>query len=200
MSNLPSYAPTVRLLVRRQKGQLVQEDGSPLPALRENALCELIINSSDFSNQADRDNLTREKTVDVLPKGSALWARVRPNEDIPATLARHRENKKFFQQSGYAYVKFILDAPLRLVVSDGNQPVLAECPCHIPGLPNVACQSVNEAYTRISEAFEPTRRSHTGNVFACVNYEVETVLHPLNKLRGSARPAAPNPGDLFSVS
>jgi hypothetical protein len=200
MSNLPSYAPTVRLLVRLQKGQFVQENGSPLPALRENALCELIINSSDLSIQAERDNLTREKTVDALPKGSALWARVRPNEDIPATLARHRENKKCSQPSSYAYVKFVLDAPLRLVASDGNQPVLAECPCHIPGLPHVACQSVNEAYTRISEAFEPTRRSHTGNVFACVNYEVESVLQPLSNLRGSARPAAPNLGDQLSLS
>jgi hypothetical protein len=36
-------------------------------------------------------------------------------------------------------------------------------------------ESVNETYTRISEVYEPHRRSHTGNVFQKVLYLRKTV-------------------------
>ena len=177
-----SYAATVRLPVRISDGIVSLADGSALPALRKETSAELILDASDIANKADRDRLTREATCEILLKGTALWARVK-QDDIPASLRPHREEKTSSPISGHAFVKFTAQASLRLIGSEGKRPVLADCACRIPSLPHITCASVNEAYTRISEAFEPSRRSHTGNVFDCVFIEQSGVLVPLEKIR-----------------
>lgn len=68
----------------------------------------------------------------------------------------------------YFLVKVCLQEPLRLELRGTSKPRLLDCRCHIPALKADEKQfadSLNEAYTRISEVFEPTRRSHTGNIF-----------------------------------
>ncbi|MCS7263395.1 MAG: hypothetical protein NZ805_01025 [Armatimonadetes bacterium] len=69
---------------------------------------------------------------------------------------------------GYFLVKVLLQEPLRLEMRGTSSPRLLDCRCHIPALEKHEKQfaaSLNEAYTRVSEVFEPTRRSHTGNIF-----------------------------------
>lgn len=182
MSASESYASSIRLAVRIRDGQVVLADGTPIPALHKDALAELIVDAFSLANDEDRRRLTREAAHEILPRGTLLWARVKLDE-IPSALRVFRESKKALNHSAHDFVQFVAEEPIRLIASEGNLPVLAECKCRIPALPHVGCSSVNEAYTRISEQFEPSRRSHTGNVFACVFVEDAGLLRPLSKLR-----------------
>ena len=197
MSTSSSFSSSVRLPVRITNGFATLIDGTSLPALRKEALADLILDASSLVNEADRLRFTQEASAEILGKGTALWARVKI-DDIPASLRAHRESKKS-SASSLAFVKFVLDAPLRLIGSEGKQPVLSDCVCRIPSLPHVACASVNEAYTRISEVFEPSRRSHTGNVFSCVFFDAAGILQPLKKLRDTplTSPAVAGQASLF---
>jgi len=192
-----SFSSSLRLTVRLTNGFVTLMDGTSLPALHKDASADLILDASSLVHDADRLRLTQEASVEILGKGTALWARVKL-DDIPVTLRAHRESKKSSAASP-AFVKFVLDAPLRLIGSEGKQPVLSDCVCRIPSLPHVACASVNEAYTRISEVFEPSRRSHTGNVFSCVFFDAAGILQPLKKLRNTplASPAVAGLASLF---
>lgn len=46
---------------------------------------------------------------------------------------------------------------------------LKKCKCDIPSL-DLEVNSINQAYTKISEKYEPSRASHAGNVFRKVFY------------------------------
>lgn len=182
MDEPASYASTIRLMLRMTKDGLRLLDGSALPRLHEGAFVEAIIGDAAIVDDAERERLTREQRLEFLPAQASLWARVRI-EDIPGSLALYREAKASTFSGSYRFVKIVLKESLHVTVSAGNLPVLTDCECQIPALPHIVCHSVNEAYTRISEAFEPTRRSHTGNVFQCVGYEQDGQVRPLQALR-----------------
>ena len=80
------------------------------------------------------------------------------------------------------FVPFTLSADLALIIRTGKSAALKECLCHIPSL-QAQAGSINETYTKISVAFEPSRRAHTGNAFRCVFYEKDKTLFPLDDLR-----------------
>lgn len=56
--------------------------------------------------------------------------------------------------------------------------------CDIPALGKVA-NSLNHAYSLISEAYEIERISHIGNVFKKVYYRDDFSYHELDTLRGN---------------
>jgi hypothetical protein len=197
MSTSSTFSSSLRLPVKITNGFVTLMDGTSLPALHKETCADLILDASSLVHDADRLRLTQEASVEIIGKGTALWARVKL-DDIPASLRAHRESKKS-SASSPAFVKFVLDAPLRLIGSEGKQPILSDCACRIPSLPHVVCASVNEAYTRISEAFEPSRRSHTGNVFSCVFFDSLGILQALKKLRNTPLkpPAVAGQASLF---
>ena len=185
-----SYSATVRLPVCLDEKGIRLIDGEPLPALTPGTIGELIVDASDIVDEAVRRQLTRESEKKALSKGESLWARVR-DEALPDELARHRKKHMLATGVPDLFVEFRLDADLSLIVSEGASSELQDCQCSVPALPDVTCKSVNHAYTKISEAFEPSRRSHTGNVFSCVFFMKEGRLHPLRKLEASVRSAKP---------
>ena len=90
---------------------------------------------------------------------------------------------KYFPKLGKGFgVEFELRNDLYLRVRSSKSSLLVECDCRIPSLMFDA-QSVSEAYARISTEFEPSRRSHTGNVFNCVFIDQDFGLAPLAELR-----------------
>jgi len=74
-----------------------------------------------------------------------------------------------------------LKQDLRLVAKN-KKPSLSPCICFIPALQQQV-ESVNEAYTKISLAFEPKRRSNAGNVFLVVFVEQDAYVVSLDTLR-----------------
>jgi hypothetical protein len=62
------------------------------------------------------------------------------------------------------FVEVALKANLSLQVRGDQEARLSPCLCTIPALRHEA-ESLNHAFTLISEAYETKRRSHSGNVF-----------------------------------
>ena len=64
----------------------------------------------------------------------------------------------------YKFVEITLNADLWLQVRGDQEARLSSCPCNISAL-NKEAESLNQAFTLISEAYETKRLSHSGNVF-----------------------------------
>ena len=85
-----------------------------------------------------------------------------------------------------AFVEVLLEEPLYLWSHGTKRATLKPARCTVPALKDLRAESLNEAYRRISERFEPHRRSVGGNVFRCVYY-FEPALdqwRPIGELRG----------------
>ena len=176
------FAQTARLSVKINNGVCTLTDGRPLPAMKTDAYGELAVSPWDIIDDFERDRLLKENTVLFLPAETSIWARVKA-DDIPSELKLCRHSKQAWPKNPGSFVEIQMASPVSLVVRGDGRAALGECNCRIPALPDHECASINEAYTRISEAFEPTRRSHTGNIFNCVFHETGTSLFPLRKLR-----------------
>lgn len=156
-------------------------ESQPLPKLGPNTTAELVLSAYDISDPKELADLTSERPVPLLPKGTTLWARVK-EDHVPAPLSKHRARKTIWPVEPGLFVSFTLIADLALLIRTGKSAALKECRCHIPSL-EAQAGSINEAYTKISVAFEPSRRAHTGSAFRCVFYEKGETLHPLGDLR-----------------
>ena len=182
--NIPDpKARTVRLQVTIENSHCILADGRPLPKLTNNTPAELIFRATSLLDPEDREKYSGELREVILPKQAELWARVK-SDAIENRLEVHRVSKETWGGSGKRgkFVPFHLNQDLYLVKRAGKSSILEECRCHIPAL-EIEVDSVNEAYTRISEAFEPKRRSHAGNVFREVFFEHGFYVFPLERLR-----------------
>jgi hypothetical protein len=178
---LEKTARTVRLNVVLDDGRCTLATGTPLPKLKKGASAELVVYALDLLDENERKKLVSERNIPFLPAGTTLWARVK-EDDIPRNLLPHRKEMTVYPVVPDHFVAFVLEEDLQLKLRAAKGAVLVDCKCGIPSL-NLEAKSVNEAYTRISIAFEPSRRSHTGNAFTCVFIEKENRLHPLENLR-----------------
>jgi len=81
-------------------------------------------------------------------------------------------------------VEVKLIEPLNLIIRGSKDANLDKVNCFIPSL-NSEAYSLNEAYTKISQVFEPKRASHTGNVFKKCYYlcKERGEWYPLDHLR-----------------
>ncbi|MDR1011564.1 MAG: hypothetical protein LBM04_10675 [Opitutaceae bacterium] len=162
-------------------GKLSAADGRKLPPLKDSTWGELVIPLDSLTGtEAGRRYLSGDERALYIPQ-KCLWAFVSTRK-TPEHLIKFVEQKNT-RNGVFLFVRFVLKKELKLAGS-GRTARLMECDCEIPALQKKAAKSVNEAYTRISEAFEPARRSHTGNVFDKVFFEsANNVLFPLRELR-----------------
>ena len=175
------FAQTIRLSVKITNGQIRLIDDHPMPKLKAGCTAELVLTSSNFTDPDELAHFTQEWWTDFLPQGTVLMARV--NDDpIKPELKNYRVAHPHKSHFPYLFVAFQLTEPLRLKVRAGKNGQLDECECFVPAL-DKTFKSVNEAYTAISIAFEPTRRSHAGNVFLCVYFEKGDHWRPMKELR-----------------
>lgn len=188
------FARTARLLVKVTDGKCTLHDGGELPKMKPGITAELVISPWDVIDETSRAKLLEEHSVEFLPAGTTLWARVK-SDDISGTLALACHSKRIWPGTPGLFVDIHLAKAVQLIIRGDGRASLGDCVCKIPALPDEDCTSINEAYTRISEAFEPSRRSHTGNIFNCVFYERGNYLFPLGKLRDEklAAPFPPKP-------
>lgn len=175
---------TVVIPVRVKKDgrlTLLYDDGE-LPPLREGAVGELRLPAHALPEEWAQ-LLSAHNVVQLLPAEAALWVEVASEKPLDAKFGEHRRqgNIRELKWRGNWLVKVILKAPLCLLWRGTKKPTLLPCRCYIPALDKWA-DSLNEAYSHISEAFEPHRRSHTGNVFKLC-YCDEKGLCPLDALR-----------------
>lgn len=157
-------------------------DGTSLPEMKSDTSAELVISPWDIIDETERARLLNENHVEFLPASTSIWARVKEH-GIPSNLSLDCKNKHAWPQTPGVFVEIKLVSAVALVVRGDGRASPGDCVCNIPALPEQECTSINEAYTRISESFEPSRRSHTGNIFNCVFYELGNHVFPLGHLR-----------------
>jgi len=188
------FASTARLPVKLTDGVWTLFDGTALPKMKADTIAELLISPWNIIDKAERERLLKEHDVEFLAAGASVWARVKEN-GVPSILTLDFKTKRVWPNGSGNFVEIKLVSAVGLVIRGDGRASLTDCTCGIPALPEQECASINEAYTRISEAFEPSRRSHTGNIFNCVFYANGNLLYPLRHLRDaklSTPPSAPS--------
>lgn len=202
-----------RLPVRFVDGAFELEFGGALP-LEDGTKGELIVNEHKITDGALLKALRSKKTIKILDKGSKLVVMLsnsRPelvsdplrkallSEDFERLhLGKwwerwdHAPSRRNFIEieigaANERQMKFpdIADGGLWLHVQgwqatglESSEIILPDC---VPGGPAI---SLNHAYTLLSEAFEPWRISHTGNIYEQILYrEGNGKWYPLEFLR-----------------
>jgi hypothetical protein len=189
------FERTVRIRIKINDGQFRMKDGSALPTFAKETEGELVVPAFAIVDDATRARLTGENNVRFLPKGFALYARLK-GEGIPGNLQKRVEPWKISSGQQGVFVRFELLEDLWITLRTGKRGQLQDCPVNVFAL-NTTAESVNEAYTKISVAFEPSRRSHSGNVFRCVYVEsTGGILEPLEKIRVSVEANPPTAEEL----
>lgn len=164
------FARTVRLFVKYNGGQWLLDSGRPLPEIREGALGELILSPYAIVDEEACRALTQERRVPFFEKGSSLWVCV-DSVGVPEKLRSAVKGLPSWPpQDRTVFVEIVLKEDLYLILRPNKDARLDDCVCSIPSLPTAEAKSVNHAYTLVSTAFEPKRRSHSGNVFRKVYY------------------------------
>jgi hypothetical protein len=178
---------TVRILVQFRPGSILRSDGTPLPIIRDGTIANLVLPASTLADEAERQKLEEESTLELLQAGTSVFIGLNPtgvtSEDRDRlTLASEfrfdHEPKAPNVPSGIpqaprtligrgydSFAEVVLKEPLILRIRGDKKPSLEECKCCIPVLRTEA-RSLNHAFTLLSVAFETKRISHTGNVFA----------------------------------
>ena len=163
MSNGPKTR-TVRIPVRWQNGKWVLLEGEELPQLRDNAFAELVLSPHHIVSVSDREYWSRETAYRLLDSGASVFAAVTDN-NVPESLRGGTHVFRHDRRGDLRFVEIVLRQPLRMTLAAGQQGRLQACECAIPALDDSA-GSLNEAYSKIVNVFEPNRRSNTGNVFS----------------------------------
>lgn len=168
-------------------GELVHfYDGSAISELRDGTIGEIIVNNFEIEDEARVQQYNLEADVVFLPQDTSLLARI-SLQSVPQHLKGWLQPEGKYMGGGA--VEIILRDDLYLHLRGTKDAQLLPCACIVPALAEILKDkpplSVNQAYTRISEHFEPHRLSHTGNVFNCVYYLQKPlrIWQPLKRLR-----------------
>jgi hypothetical protein len=182
------YERTIRLPVKLDGTTWKLIDGRPLPAIEKESIGEIVLPAYALVEEEARNEWMSERTVIFLRSGTTLWAKIKP-DNVPEKL-KSAVRRCISASTGLVHgVAFILVDDLQLTLRAGKKSQLVDCECEIPSL-NRTATSINEAYTLISAAYEPNRRSHAGNVFQQVFFGDVGKLRPLNEKRSVAERAA----------
>lgn len=184
-----SLAKTALLPVRFKDGKfinyLTQEE---VCGIDEGALCDLVVDAYRITDPELLALLNDETDTELFPEGEMLYADVSEKE-IPENFSKFATSSANISIGANGkFVAIHLKTPLKMMFRGTKQPALFDCGCEIPSLEETA-KSLNHAYTLISTAFEPHRRSHTGNVFKKVFYKCRSKDYrngswiPLEELR-----------------
>jgi hypothetical protein len=172
---------SVRIPIRIVDGSVQLAWGAVLPQM-EDCSGDLIVPASAIKDSADLAVLSRDEVIPLLPAGATVLCRLGARHIPPALLQRCKVAK--LPEAPYqkaAFVEIVLQDALELRLRGTKHALLTNADCKIPALPGVFTSSLNEAYRRISETFEPTRRSAGGNVFLNV-YHRSSEAEPLVSL------------------
>jgi hypothetical protein len=187
-------AKAIEVLMKFAQGSWQPANGI-WPQVRDGAQASLIIPMAELLESAQsRAAVTRQPTQ-ILPAHAQLAVAMRPihlpRQPTPPVLTYVRTPKSPAQCCSI----ITLLQPLALAAPDARRARLESARCWIPALEREAA-SVNEAYSLLSQHFEPDRRSHTANVFHSVYFvskgdgKPETWL-PLEVLRARMESSVP---------
>ena len=176
---------TVSIPIRVVDGKIKTFGKTDLPELAD-CIGDLVVPAFAVKNTDDLEWLTRSHVRMLFDKDTTLLCRV-SGRQIPRKLVKECRTE-VVPNSGApgAFVEVVLEEPLFLCFHGTKKATLGPTKCIVPTLSRMTVRSLNEAYRRISEKFEPGRMSAGGNVFrSCYYFDVErNQWRPIGELRG----------------
>lgn len=157
------YARRVQVPFKVVKGRLLYLYGGGMPELAEGTIGDLLVPPSAFVNPYDRLRCEQQGREKLLPQGASLMFRMRQAQPGERQVGWQRDLQTAPPSYG-VFVEVTLKEDLYLALRGTKPARLEGIECFIPAL-DAAAKSLNHAYRLISEAFEPARMSHSGNVF-----------------------------------
>ena len=196
---------TLRLPVQMVNGYWELIYGGVLP-VREGAYAEMLIGRTSIRDESLLKLLTRELAVRVLPEGTELRIAVRDRIAVLSHTPDKYDIKVAAQYWPGDHCRFVpvwlgpVGGRNRHVESGGlwmrhiglNQCELESSLVDLPeDFDRARAQSLNHAFTMLSERYETHRLSHTGNVYERVFYqESKGLWYPLSTMRAGVRERA----------
>jgi hypothetical protein len=158
------FEKRLRIAVRFDGARFSLLDGSPLPTISKDAVCELVLRPELLPDPRDREHFVRDDVLPILDAGRSVLIGLSPRsvgDPKPRELKTPQETGVLTE---YWLAEICLDQDLRIRIRGDQEAKLEPCKCMVPAL-NREAASVNHAFTMLSEAYETGRQSHTGNVF-----------------------------------
>lgn len=157
------YDKRVIVPIRVIKGKIEYFYGGGLPNIKDGAIGDLILPEYCIADEEKLQKLTGRYGKKIFEEGEELIIGMSKNL-IPPELIKKTLDYNILPPINCRYVKIILRKPLLMQIRGSKKATLSHCECSIPTL-NVDAESINHAYTLISQVYEPSRLSHSGNVF-----------------------------------
>jgi len=178
---MSDYDKTIIIPIRISNGEVKYYYGGNLPEIEDGVIGDLIL--PEYSVKDNRFiNISQKKDkIEILPSGSLIMVAV-SSKNIPQDMISFIIKINTSLLTSEVFVEVELKGPLYLLIRGSKKSSLLGVNCFIPSLKKQAI-SINNAYTIISEAFEPDRHSHTGNVFEKCFYNNNDTWYPLEHLR-----------------
>lgn len=178
-------ARTVAIPVQITAGTITEFATEALPELGD-CIGELIVPAFAIKNRQDLERLTAPGERMLFEAGTPLLCRVSGRQVPKDMLSLCRVERVPDSAVPAAFVEVLLQEGLYLCVHGTKRANLKSARCIVPALEDLQVGSLNEAYRRISERFEPRRRSVGGNVFRSVYYFNPGLdqWRPIGELRG----------------
>lgn len=198
---------TVRIPIRVQDGAITYAEKGEMPKLKEGATGTLHVSDDALADTNEHRRFTDGARQMVLPSSASVWMLMRPR---PEKEPLDAEQEDYLQQEQRppmpndkkgVVVRVLLREPLWAQHAGTPDARVEECLCHLPGRPDVEADSLNQAYTRLSEVFEPHRTTHTGSIYTKTFWRdtAESRWYSLDALRKGEMPTthdAPERPDL----
>ncbi len=185
------YTKTVVIPGRVVDGCLHYFYGGPLPQLAEGTVFDLVVPEGAIKDPAVARKLTSTRKYVLAGPGTVLYCSVGMGT-IPTNLAGHAVtadglSRRFKEEinarfPAKLFVEVVLKGELVLELRGSKKAHVLGTECWIPSLGQKAT-SLNHTYRLISEAFEPNRISHAGNVFSEMLWVDSEEWGDLNGLR-----------------
>jgi hypothetical protein len=204
---MPLSSKTIRVPVKLVDGRWELLYGGDVK-VKDGAFGELHIDQIHFTDKKFLKALTTKRRVAILAAGTELRVAVtiRPDLDsklrellLPRGATRHTHSSKLSVDTRFVAIHLggPTDAQRKNKVEQGGLFLLLEGMepravesgmVTLPAAPDLEpVDSLNYAFTRLSEVFEPWRKAHTGSVYERVFYrEQDNVWYPLKDLRERA--------------
>lgn len=194
---------TVRVPVQWVNGHWELIYGGGVPVM-EGACGELILDQSTIADPQFLNAVTRKTVIKILAEGTELRVALTIREPLPAGLAQFllpRDATKHSHTAGISrqsrFVSIWLSGPSATQQRKGKTkgglwlslegPEPRELESGVVQLPKIGsverADSLNHAFTLLSERFEPWRQAHTGSIYQRVLYKEGERWYPLNDLR-----------------
>jgi len=167
---LPSPAasakqPRVVIPVKVAGKRFVFAFGGAMPRLIDGAPGELVLDADAVADKYLLKLLQTEQIIDLLDPGASVLIAVRPSKISDDLRLKAYDREPRLHEAGVQYIEVELTLPLRLRLSGAKRAAFTGGTCRIAALDGRQAISLNQAFTFISEVFEPERQSHVGNAF-----------------------------------